>query len=589
MVKRFKESARSHFESRGSSKQLILVIHGTGGNPERMSGVRRLIEKELPDADIWIPYMGIGVFTPTPYDSIIRGLMDELDERVDTRNTDGEGYQEIRIIGYSAGSLLARKLYAVACGEHPEVPFGKLVGSGAPKAWAPLVSRIVLLAGINRGWKINVHLSRKVALQWHFGTALAWFLSWIGRKPNVFEIRRGEKFITELRLQWMRMRNAFQKKERDAGGALTIQLLGTIDDLVSPEDNIDLVSGSDFVYLDVPFSGHESVLEVEDQEYGERRAEVFRKALVESGEALQKLSAVSLDEQRSQFDRKVKSVVFVIHGIRDVGHWTNRIGRRIKLAAPNKDEVVIESSSYGFFPMIQFFLPWKRREKVAWFMDRYAEARAKYPEASFSFVGHSHGTYLLARALKDSACCHFENVAFAGSVVPTNFPWEKYLKNDDPERRYQVEKMANYVATSDWVVAFFPKNFEFLRIKSQDLGSAGHDGFKSEQVENVRYVAGEHSAAIQEKNWQSLAEFIVSGKKPEVDEDFYQKERVGCAKWIERLGKFPQLVVLVILGILILLGLGLVAALGWIGAPQGLTALAVAAYVSLIWWVLNKF
>ena len=44
------------------------------------------------------------------------------------------------------------------------------------------------------------------------------------------------------------------------GKALTIQLLGSRDDMVAPEDNIDLVSGRDFIYLDVPYSGHEDVI-----------------------------------------------------------------------------------------------------------------------------------------------------------------------------------------------------------------------------------------------------------------------------------------------------------------------------------------
>jgi hypothetical protein len=38
-----------------------------------------------------------------------------------------------------------------------------------------------------------------------------------------------------------------------------VQLLGSIDDYVAPNDNIDLVSGGEFVYLGVPSSGHKSV------------------------------------------------------------------------------------------------------------------------------------------------------------------------------------------------------------------------------------------------------------------------------------------------------------------------------------------
>ena len=71
-------------------------------------------------------------------------------------------------------------------------------------------------------------------------------------------LRRGKPFITNLRIQWIRLK--FPKKPGDnalaVDKAFTVQMLGSVDDVVSPEDNIDLVAGSDFVYIDVPFSGH---------------------------------------------------------------------------------------------------------------------------------------------------------------------------------------------------------------------------------------------------------------------------------------------------------------------------------------------
>ena len=60
-------------------------------------------------------------------------------------------------------------------------------------------------------------------------------------------------------------------------------------------------------------------------------------------------------------------------------------------------------------------------------MDKYAEAKALFPNAEFSYVGHSNGTYLLARALTDYTCCSFKYVVFAGSVVRTDYNWSKYL------------------------------------------------------------------------------------------------------------------------------------------------------------------
>jgi len=98
-------------------------------------------------------------------------------------------------------------------------------------------------------------------------------------------------------------------------------------------------------------------------------------------------------------------------------------------------------------------------------------ARALYPNpaAQFSYIGHSNGTYLLAKALQLCPAVRFENVLFAGSVVHTRYDWSSLI----PAR---VARVVNYVATDDKVVAVFPQGLERLRYR--DLGGAGHLGFE---------------------------------------------------------------------------------------------------------------
>ncbi len=101
--------------------------------------------------------------------------------------------------------------------------------------------------------------------------------------------------------------------------------------------------------------------------------------------------------------RGVTQVIFVIHGIRDVGHWTDKVARRVwKLhrndqrvargESPQTLEKVIDA--YGYSGMEPFLLPFLHWKKVAWFMERFLATRAAYPAASFSCVAHSHGTYI---------------------------------------------------------------------------------------------------------------------------------------------------------------------------------------------------
>jgi len=136
-------------------------------------------------------------------------------------------------------------------------------------------------------------------------------------------------------------------------------------------------------------------------------------------------------------------------------------------------------------------------------MEQYIEALAYYPEASFSYVGHSNGTYLLAKAFKDYECCRFKNVVFASSVVRSDYDWDDILSKG------KVKNVLNFVATRDFVVAWAPYFFE--RFGILNLGGAGHVGFKSNGIEQIRYVRGSHSAPVGEDNWNTIADFIITG------------------------------------------------------------------------------
>lgn len=356
------------------------------------------------------------------------------------------------------------------------------------------------------------------------GSGVGHVLSWLyGRPPVIFTVRRGSSFITELRLQWLAMREEVNRKH--VGGASTVQLLGTVDDLVSPEDNIDLISGKDFIYLEVPQSGHRNVIDMGTEVDGNGTAAERQKALLAAAErrkalldALGDLSKrkndVGLVESPLPERKDVTDVVFVIHGIRDEGYWTRKIAYRAQRMGDRHSRVVAtETSSYGYFPMLSFLRPGARQEKVEWLMDRYTDARARYPDARFHYVGHSNGTYLLAKALQDYPAVRFDHVVFAGSVVHRAYEWQKFV----PKR---VKSVLNFVATGDWVVAFFPKALQSIGV--QDLGSAGHDGFNvaSDQgpiQELPNYVVGYHSAALQEAMWDGIAEYVLTGefKSPE--------------------------------------------------------------------------
>jgi hypothetical protein len=280
-----------------------------------------------------------------------------------------------------------------------------------------------------------------------------------------------------------------------------VQLLGDIDDLVSDQDNKDLASfGADrFVWLRVRGTGHADISNFEDRvaehgvNLGAYRKHKFLLAATAPFDKVQQEN----EKDAFQADPSVTHVVIVLHGIRDLGRWSAHFEEKLrveftKLCQGNCGKLAVESARYGYFGMGPFLLPAKRQNYVRWLMDEYTEILARYPNAgeNIHFAGHSNGTYLLASALEQYSSLQIKRVAFGGSVVRSKYDW------DDK----RVEKIRNYVAADDWIVALFPRFFEptFMRFFGNDLGSAGFAGFSkpSAKVENVQFLEGGHDAFL---------------------------------------------------------------------------------------------
>lgn len=568
---------------RGKGRTLVVLLHAFDRDNKTLDAIKNEIrrEGEFEGADILQPNLPLGVFSMATTHEVVAQLLGLIDKAWNQRALEGRPYDSILFVGHSMGALIARKVYVAAKGASPDAEFEQALldelkqrGSApldSPRPWADKVSKIILFAGMNRGWSISHHMNWSRAVFMQTGVAAGHLLDiFYGRQPIVMEIRRGAPFITQLRLQWLSMENHLNPRVD------VVQMLGTQDDLVSPDDNLDLVVGNNFRYITVAYSNHENVINLQDETFGVFRVKALHEALATPAEPL--LDHDPCVSKMVRIDCRVSQVVFVMHGIRDEGHWTRQIARHIaaRFHARYGADVVVESetSSYGYFPMLSFLQPGARREKVEWFMDRYVEARVKYPHAQFHYVGHSHGTYLMAEALEKYPSVKFNHVVFAGSVVQRNFDWSRYT----PER---VNAVLNFVATADWVVAFFPKALQTMGV--QDLGSAGHDGFDSVKVVQPKslYVEGGHSAALQEQVWDSIAEFVVSGA-------FEPPQRIIRAEqnpWVA----YPAYVSPLILLLIALVLIGVLIALVKLKLREWKKTLLIVGYLWLVWTILTEF
>jgi pimeloyl-ACP methyl ester carboxylesterase len=642
-------------------RELIVFLHGFRASSADVDGIAAAIREVKPDADILAPMM--------PYGDGPRGLwcraeaaelvacmlraIDQLDQE--------RPYQEIIFTGHSFGAVLSRKIAVVAHGEKSEAPFEQpLKDFVGARLWAERITRIVLLAGMNRGWSISSAMDWLTTAKWAVGTLIGEFV--LSGRLTILAIRQGAPFLVQGRLQWLALMRP--RKGSKPTHFFIVQLLGNTDDQVSPDDNVDFAidlvggqHGTSYFYLEVPRTDHPSIIQMDElsaaeasrlddkaraaeKEVRAKRRERFQTALTAPRE---KIAAESIprdqlaDSLPPKPNTHVTDVVFVIHGIRDKGFWTQKIAGAIKREAAVRDRQSADprapasqesgrhatpeggtlrsfTGSYGYFAMAPFMFRPIRRRKVEWLMDRYAEMRARYPNARFSYVGHSNGTYLLADALCLYPSADFKRVIFAGSVVRRDFDWSRFLRpkeadsdhrfaertstRDDKSRKLPgVDEVLNYVATNDWVVALLPKAVQPLRFF--DLGSAGFDGFADAEkkagsvgdsqisIREIRYVKGEHSAGIKESQWGEIAKFIVHGTVPpqnNPDFDGVQNERLR--RWSER----SYWLFWVVLALVVLIGAGFFGWTLWALGPLGLIpALLLLVYYKFVKTIITRF
>lgn len=578
---------QSQLTKRGSGRELAIVLHGPHGCPENMQGVSMAVEERSEDIDILapiLPYGGFfGLFRTTPVEKIVRDVVEQIDKALADRERRGDGgvYERLILVGYSCGAVIARKIAVVVHGETASAPFANDL-KWLERTWAGSIERIILLAGMSRGWAPEI---ARDWLQSAFWTLGSWYCAIVAMLrlpvPTLYAMRQGQPFIVQTRLEWLALMRSSRLVEKRAARAcelrrrggrfstceavppiFVVQLLGAIDDLVSPDDAVDIVvhkgDNASFVLIETPDTTHHGAINMRKPDKDQRKmledalgnglvpdakslADICRefnlsdqarflllaKAAGDSHDDLRKIAvarAHMADTLSATPDDMVTDVVFVIHGIRDKGFWTHKIARAVKLEAEREQRVFRSfSGTYGYFAIFPFVAPWVRHWKTGWLMDHYVLMRALYPEAKFSYVGHSNGTYLLGHALLHYPAAKFHHVVFAGSVVRCDFPWSALLPDKSASMPGQVDKILNYVATKDWVVAIFAKAFQALPTMF-DIGSAGYDGFdeyrretRHPDLHEAKFVVGTHEAGIREAHWNDIARFIVKGEPPTSD------------------------------------------------------------------------
>ncbi|HEV8543588.1 MAG TPA: alpha/beta hydrolase [Verrucomicrobiae bacterium] len=507
-------------EDRGKpgATELVAIAHGYARGGKSMEGISRAIREVCPDADILRFDYNRHLFSNRRPNQIAAEMDDKLNELQDARK-----YERIILVGFSMGALLIRKAYVYGCGSIADSPVadGLRETQCAPRAWVKQVRRLVLLAGMNRGWNPQ-NRARYSPYAQRFVVHLFWVLARLTKTGGLIKgTMRGEPFVANLRLQWLEVMRTAEKN--GLARPRVIQFLGDSDDVVTAQDSRDVTVARDFIWVVVNNTTHPKMIEL-----GEEGSRLERKKKIQSAfgdeTALEKLRrsnlTVSLDE-----DKLVKTVVFVLHGIRDMGEWTSNFEAPLQEAYLREhttgEKLYVHRASYGYFAMGPFLLWADRQKNVRWFMDQVTELKARFPNLQeIHFIGHSNGTYILASALEKYVTLKVEHVVLAGSVVRRDFPWSSFAG--------RVKQVRNYVGSRDIVVGWFPCLFEKpgFRIFNRDIGSAGFNGFEDGFVQpmETRFVRGGHGAALVKENVPSIVDFIIHGKRTDVASVFVEKQ-----------------------------------------------------------------
>jgi hypothetical protein len=174
-----------------------------------------------------------------------------------------------------------------------------------------------------------------------------------------------------------------------------------------------------------------------------------------------------------------QQVVISLHGIRTTAKWQKPLAERLAKAG-----FIPKALDYGWFSVFLFLFKRQRDKKVEWFVDEYRAIRSEYPGCVPSVVAHSLGTYIVARAISESAgAVTFDKVLFCGSIVPIRFPWSRVI----------AAKLVNEVFNDCGQLDFWAARVGLALPDAEASGKLGFNDLADGKVQQHIHPAWDHS------------------------------------------------------------------------------------------------
>jgi hypothetical protein len=178
---------------------------------------------------------------------------------------------------------------------------------------------------------------------------------------------------------------------------------------------------------------------------------------------------------RPQRQAPVTHVVLLVHGIRTTAVWQEMVAQELE-ATPGVRAIPL---GFEYVDAFSFWFPFGTRARpVRKLLGKIRHAKARHPQAEFSVIAHSFGTYSVFRLLEGEPDLQFKRIILCGSIVSHDAPWAAL------EPRIQDEIINDCGTRDGWPAA--ARAFSFF------YGATGTFGFKSPGIRD-RFHDIDHS------------------------------------------------------------------------------------------------
>ena len=249
------------------------LLFGRQGGEIRSNFITSL-ENDLSSAEVWAPDLDMSMFSMRHPESIAKELFQKITEKIEG----APNIQQIILLGYSAGSLLARRVFCMAHGASED----GIVRSENRAVWADKIERIVMLSGITRGWEFSsaspAHVRFLAPVLQKVTSVVGW---WKSKKtkvesstPLIWQLKRGSPFVVTTRIQYVNVFKDLQENLKNRvidpeksplrvnGLPSTVFLLGAKDEYISPSDCTELGPRIEFAFIELSGSTHMDALQI---------------------------------------------------------------------------------------------------------------------------------------------------------------------------------------------------------------------------------------------------------------------------------------------------------------------------------------